>query len=78
MRSTVVNTSKEMMAFSDFPPPDHFPNFMHHSLVLDYIRAYSKHFELDQYVQLNTEVKSVSLKTDILSNFTGSTSHCLE
>lgn len=61
MKSTVVNTSKEMMAFSDYPPPEHYPNFMHHSLVMEYIRNYSKHYGLDQYVQLNTEVKTVSL-----------------
>lgn len=61
MKSTVVNTSKEMMAFSDYPPPEHYPNFMHHSLVMEYIRNYAKHFQLEKYVQLNTEVKSVSL-----------------
>lgn len=31
MKSTIINTSKEMSAFSDFPPPAHFPNFMHNS-----------------------------------------------
>lgn len=29
MRSTVINSSKEMSAFSDFPPPDDYPNYMH-------------------------------------------------
>ncbi|EPB70374.1 Flavin-binding monooxygenase-like protein [Ancylostoma ceylanicum] len=33
MATTVVNTSKEMMAYSDFPPPEDWPNFMHHSKV---------------------------------------------
>lgn len=28
MKTTVVNTSKEMMAYSDFPPPIEWPNFM--------------------------------------------------
>jgi dimethylaniline monooxygenase (N-oxide forming) len=60
MKSTVVNTSKEMMAFSDYPPAADLPNFMHHSLVFDYIRDYARHFQLDQHIQLNTEVKSVS------------------
>lgn len=31
MRSTIVNTSKEMTAFTDFPPPAELANFMHHS-----------------------------------------------
>ena len=33
MKSTVINTSKELLSFSDFPMPAHFPNFMHHSQV---------------------------------------------
>ena len=28
--TTTTNTSKEMMAFSDFPMPKHLPNYMHH------------------------------------------------
>ncbi|TKR86926.1 hypothetical protein L596_011422 [Steinernema carpocapsae] len=59
MRSTVVNTSKEMMAYSDFPPPDHYPNFMHHSLVLDYLRDYAKKFDLLQHVRFGNRVVKV-------------------
>lgn len=33
-RATIINTSKEFSAFSDFPPPDHFPNFMHNSYMV--------------------------------------------
>lgn len=29
MRSTVINTSKEMTAYSDYPPPADDPNYMH-------------------------------------------------
>ena len=35
MKSTVINTSKEMMSYSDFPIPAHYPNFMHNSQVRD-------------------------------------------
>ena len=31
MRQLVANTSKEMTAFSDFCPPQQFPNFMHNN-----------------------------------------------
>lgn len=31
MKSTVINTSKEVSAFSDYPPPVEYANFMHHS-----------------------------------------------
>lgn len=30
-KTTVINTSKEFNAFSDFPPPPEFPNYMHNS-----------------------------------------------
>lgn len=33
-KTTIINTSKELSAFSDFPPPDDFPNFMHNRLMV--------------------------------------------
>ena len=51
-KSLVINTSKEMMCFSDYPIPDHFPNFMHNSQVLEYMRMYAKEFDLLKYIQL--------------------------
>ena len=30
-KSTIINSSKEMSAFSDFPPPKDFPNYMHNT-----------------------------------------------
>ena len=65
MRSTVASTSKERMAYSDFPVPDHFPNFMHNTKVLDYFRLYAKNFDLLQYINFNTEV----IKADPVDDF---------
>ena len=31
MKSTIINSSKEMSAFSDFPPPPEFSNYMHNT-----------------------------------------------
>ncbi|CAG5127733.1 unnamed protein product, partial [Candidula unifasciata] len=59
MSSTIINTSKEMMAFSDFPPPKEFPNFMPHSKVLEYFRLYAEKFQLLQHIRFNTEVVSI-------------------
>ena len=36
-KSTIFNTSKEMSAFSDFPPPPEFPNFMHNTKMVNSI-----------------------------------------
>lgn len=59
MKSTIVNTSKEMMAYSDFPPPPEWPNFMHHSLVQKYLLLYAKTFDLQRHIQFNRPVKTV-------------------
>lgn len=58
MKSTVINTSKETMAYSDFPPPPHFPVYMHNAYVLKYLHMYSQKFNLDKYIQFFIEVIS--------------------
>ncbi|XP_056379589.1 flavin-containing monooxygenase 5-like isoform X2 [Hyla sarda] len=48
-----------MMCFSDFPIPEHFPNFMHNSKIMDYFRMYAEHFNLLDHIQLKTTVFSI-------------------
>jgi len=43
-RSLHINTSREQMAYSDFPMPADYPDFPHHSQILDYFEAYVDHF----------------------------------
>ncbi|XP_066117847.1 flavin-containing monooxygenase 5 [Saccopteryx bilineata] len=63
-KSVIINTSKEMMCFSDYPIPDHFPNFMHNSQVLEYFRMYAKEFDLLKYIRFKTIVCSVKKRPD--------------
>ncbi|XP_004717319.1 flavin-containing monooxygenase 5 [Echinops telfairi] len=63
-KSVVINTSKEMMCFSDYPIPDHFPNFMHNSKVLEYFKMYAKEFDLIKYIRFKTTVCSVKKRPD--------------
>ncbi|KAL6486177.1 hypothetical protein MHYP_G00055690 [Metynnis hypsauchen] len=63
-RSLVVNTSKEMMCFSDFPMPAHYPNYMSHSQLLQYFRLYADHFDLLKHIHFQTTVRSVRQKHD--------------
>lgn len=56
MQSTVINTSKEMMAYSDYPPPSQLPNFMHNTQVMEYFRNYAKHFKLIPHIRFQTEI----------------------
>lgn len=63
-RSLVVNTSKEMMCFSDFPMPAHYPNYMHNSQLLQYFRLYAEHFNLLRHINFQTTVRSVKQRPD--------------
>ncbi|XP_022614783.1 dimethylaniline monooxygenase [N-oxide-forming] 5-like isoform X2 [Seriola dumerili] len=63
-QSVVINSSKEMMSFSDFPPPAQLPNNMHHSQVLLYLRLYAQAFKLLQHIHLQTTVLSVKPTPD--------------
>ncbi|XP_030583130.1 dimethylaniline monooxygenase [N-oxide-forming] 5-like isoform X1 [Archocentrus centrarchus] len=58
-KSVVINSSKEMMSFSDFPPPADLPNNMHHSEILLYLRLYTQTFNLLQHIHFQTTVVSV-------------------
>ncbi|EMP34553.1 Dimethylaniline monooxygenase [N-oxide-forming] 5, partial [Chelonia mydas] len=63
-KSVIINTSKEMMCFSDFPIPADFPNYMHHSKVMEYFRMYAEHFNLLKYIRFKTTVVSVTKSPD--------------
>lgn len=63
-KSVVINTSKEMMCFSDFLIPDDYPNFMHNSQILEYFRMYAKEFDLLKYIRFKTTVCSVKKQPD--------------
>ncbi|KAI1892028.1 hypothetical protein AGOR_G00149770 [Albula goreensis] len=63
-RSLVINSSKEMMSYSDFPPPADLPNNMHHSQLLQYLRLYAEHFDLLQHIRFQTNVCSVKQRSD--------------
>lgn len=39
--ATIINSSKEMSAFSDFPPDAQYPNYMHNSKMVKYIEDYA-------------------------------------
>ncbi|XP_060088549.1 flavin-containing monooxygenase 5-like [Heteronotia binoei] len=63
-RSVIINTSKEMMCYSDFPIPEDYPNFMHNSKIMEYFRMYAKHFDLLKYIRFRTKVCNISKSSD--------------
>ena len=43
-RSLHINTSRDKMAYSDFPMPREFPDYPHHAQIAAYFDAYVEHF----------------------------------
>ncbi|KAM9326987.1 flavin-containing monooxygenase 5-like [Gastrophryne carolinensis] len=62
--SVIINTSKEMMCYSDYIIPDDFPNYMHNSKVLQYFRQYAEHFQLLKHIKFKTTVCSINKRPD--------------
>ncbi|WP_329102590.1 NAD(P)-binding domain-containing protein [Micromonospora sp. NBC_01699] len=54
--STHLISSKPFTQFPDFPMPDSWPDYPHHSQVLGYLERYADHFDLREDVWFGTEV----------------------
>ncbi|HEY1602731.1 MAG TPA: NAD(P)-binding domain-containing protein [Pirellulales bacterium] len=51
-----IDSSKSRMQYSDFPMPAEYPNYCHHTQVLEYFRSYARYFGLRELVTFNTGV----------------------
>lgn len=58
-RSLHINTNRNVMAYSDYPMPTHYPMFPHHSHIIRYFEDYARHFEIADKITFNTEVRNV-------------------
>ncbi|OYN81804.1 flavin-containing monooxygenase [Mycolicibacterium sphagni] len=56
-RSLHIDTSKERLSFKDFPIPEHFPSFPHHSDIKDYLDCYAETFGLLENIEFNNGVR---------------------
>ncbi|RWS24930.1 hypothetical protein B4U80_04965, partial [Leptotrombidium deliense] len=63
-KTTIINTSKEMSAFSDFVPPDNFPNYMDNRHTYTYFEMYAKHNDLLKHIRFNHEVLNITFNDD--------------
>jgi dimethylaniline monooxygenase (N-oxide forming) len=63
-RSLHINTNRMVMAYSDYPMPDHYPMFPHHSHILKYFEDYVDHFGIRPHIRFNTEVTDVRQNPD--------------
>nr|XP_056699984.1 flavin-containing monooxygenase 5-like [Euleptes europaea] len=67
-KSVIINTSKEMMCFSDFLIPDDYPNYMPNFKIMEYFRIYAKHFDLLKHIRFRTKVCSATKRPDFASS----------
>src|SRR5437016_1252139 len=63
-RSLHINTSKERMEFSDFPMPEDYPDFPHHTLIAAYFDAYAQRFGLHERISFGTAVERAHRRAD--------------
>ncbi|HYV16873.1 MAG TPA: NAD(P)-binding domain-containing protein [Conexibacter sp.] len=63
-RSLHINTSRERMAYTDFPMPKAFPDFPHHSHIAAYFDDYVEHFGFRDKIAFETNVRHAERDAD--------------
>lgn len=63
-RSLHINTSRDKMAYSDYPLPPTFPDYPHHSQIAAYFDSYVDHFGFRDRIMFNAGVKRAELTSD--------------
>ncbi len=55
-RSLHIDISKPSISFRDFPMPDRYPDYPHHSHIFEWLRDYAEAFDLRRKIRFNTRV----------------------
>lgn len=55
-RSLHIDTSKHQLSFRDFPMPEEFPDFPHHTQIKQYLDSYAEAFDLLRLIEFETRV----------------------
>jgi Flavin-binding monooxygenase-like len=56
-RSLHIDISKPSISFRDFPMPDHYPDYPHHTHIFEWLRNYADAFALRDRIHFNTHVQ---------------------
>ncbi len=56
-RDLFINTSRPRMAYSDYPMPESYPDFPHHTQIAAYFDGYVDHFGFRELISFNTTVE---------------------
>jgi cation diffusion facilitator CzcD-associated flavoprotein CzcO len=63
-RDLHINTSRDLMAFSDFPMPRSCPDFPHHTDIAAYFEAYVDHFGFRDQIRFETAIRRAQMRAD--------------
>jgi cation diffusion facilitator CzcD-associated flavoprotein CzcO len=63
-RDLFINTSRQRMAYSDFPMPESCPDFPHHTHIATYFDDYVDHFGFREKILFETGVEHTSRRED--------------
>jgi dimethylaniline monooxygenase (N-oxide forming) len=63
-RSLHINTSRQRMQFRDFPMPESYPDFAHHTQIAAYFDAYVDNFGLRERITFGTGVEHAERDPD--------------
>jgi cation diffusion facilitator CzcD-associated flavoprotein CzcO len=56
-RSLHIDTSKHQLSFKDFPMPDDYPDFPHHTQIKAYLESYAEAFDLKSRIEFENGVQ---------------------
>ncbi len=63
-RDLFINTSRPRMEYSDFPMPQSYPDFPHHTQIARYFEDYVEHFGLRELISFETGVEHAARARD--------------
>jgi thioredoxin reductase len=63
-RDLFINTSRPRMEFTDYPMPDSYPDFPHHTHIAAYFDAYVDHFGFREKISFETGVRRATRDAD--------------
>jgi cation diffusion facilitator CzcD-associated flavoprotein CzcO len=63
-RDLFINTSRQRMAYSDFPMPESYPDFPHHTHIATYFDDYVDHFGFREKILFETGVEHAARRED--------------
>lgn len=55
-KSLHIDTSKHQLSFKDFPMPEEYPDFPHHTQIKDYLDSYADAFDIRRHIEFENGV----------------------